>query len=442
MQRRRFLALSGSGALAGGFASAAPPEGAPARPFLLSNDGCGRATAYAEANRIVTRENRTHAAWLDSPPEGFRVRIRTLDRRTGEWSETRTIGEAHDNHGGPALTIDADGFLHVVYGPHHHPMRYRRSKRPNDASEWEAETIFGERLTYPTLVCGPDNTLYLTARRSHSDKPWDVDLWTLAPGGEWTRRGTILRSRHQGYAHFQESLAWGPDHRTLHLCCRFHEKSDREAYGRIQTVGHMMSEDLGTTWRTAQLERITMPATAETIDQIALGGADEERILRAGALAVHPRTGTPHVIYSATSAGRSIAILAIANDGGAWTKRSLAVTHPESEQGTNLIMPGGLSFDSSATLHGAMQVQTPQDKESTWGHPTDEPVRFTRSQETGAIEWERVCEPNPALPQWLPSIERNTGFNKIAGRPGLLFTAGERGKGNSDLLRNKVYWSA
>ena len=114
-------------------------------------------------------------------------------------------------------------------------MRYRRSKRPDDATEWEDEIKFGERLTYPTLVCGPDGTLYLSARRSHARQPWEVELWTKPPGKEWTRRQTILRSRHPGYAHFQESLAWGPDHRTLHLCCRLHEKSDGGSYGRLQS---------------------------------------------------------------------------------------------------------------------------------------------------------------------------------------------------------------
>ena len=105
------------------------------QPFLLSERGCGRASAYSEANKIVTSGDRTHVAWLDSPPEGFRVRVRTLNRWTGDWSPTATVGEAYDNHGGPALTIDSSGFLHIVYYPHHHAMRYRKSKRPNDASE-------------------------------------------------------------------------------------------------------------------------------------------------------------------------------------------------------------------------------------------------------------------------------------------------------------------
>ena len=84
-------------------------------PFLLSSEGSGRATAYLESPKIISFEGKTHVAWLDSPTEGFRIRIRTLDQKTGVWSKTYTVGVAQDNHGGPALTIDGEGYLHIVY---------------------------------------------------------------------------------------------------------------------------------------------------------------------------------------------------------------------------------------------------------------------------------------------------------------------------------------
>ena len=128
---------------------------------LISSTGSGRATAYLESTKIITYADKTHVAWLDSVAEGFRVRIRTRDAVSGAWSPVWTIGEAANNHGGPALTVDRDGYLHVVYYAHHHPVRYRRSVRPNDASAWGPIEAFGENLTYPALVamvigfCGP-----------------------------------------------------------------------------------------------------------------------------------------------------------------------------------------------------------------------------------------------------------------------------------------------
>ena len=61
------------------------------RLVLLSEHGCGRATAYGDCNKIITLQDKTHVAWLDSIAEGFRVRARTLDRKTNEWSPTYTV---------------------------------------------------------------------------------------------------------------------------------------------------------------------------------------------------------------------------------------------------------------------------------------------------------------------------------------------------------------
>ena len=75
-------------------------------PFTLSETGNSRATAYTESSKIISHQGKTHVAWLDSPKEGFRVKMRTLDQASGEWTDEVIIGEAIDNHGGPALTID------------------------------------------------------------------------------------------------------------------------------------------------------------------------------------------------------------------------------------------------------------------------------------------------------------------------------------------------
>src|SRR5690349_6272574 len=84
---------------------------------ILSSEGSGRASAYTEQNKIITLHGKTHVVWLDAVDAGFRVRGRTLDLAAGTWSEVVTIGEAQDNHGGPALTVDSHGFLHIAYYP-------------------------------------------------------------------------------------------------------------------------------------------------------------------------------------------------------------------------------------------------------------------------------------------------------------------------------------
>ena len=229
-------------------AAAIPVAGSAGGAFPLSTEGSGRATAYVESPKIISHDGRTHVAWLDSPAEGFRVRIRSLDRASGQWSEIWTIGEATDNHGGPALTVDHEGYLHVLYYSHHHPFRYRRSMRPNDASNWTDFEEFGINLTYPALVCARDGTLIMTARRSFEDKPWELELWRKPPGQPWERQGAILRSRHGIYSQFAASLAWGPDHKTLHLGTRIYAMPEEDFAAALTTVGYLVSPDGGVSW--------------------------------------------------------------------------------------------------------------------------------------------------------------------------------------------------
>lgn len=198
--------LAGVIAICGFFSTMAAAE-----PKLvhLSKEGSGRATAYLESPKIISFEDKTHVVWLDSPKQGFRIRMRTLDQTSGSWSETYEVGEAYNNHGGPALTVDEEGYLHLVYYSHHHPLRYRRSLRPNDGSAWTEFEAFGEHLTYPALVVGADGTLILVARRSYDDRPWELEMWQRAPGEEWRRHAALLRARYTGYAQFAAALAWG-----------------------------------------------------------------------------------------------------------------------------------------------------------------------------------------------------------------------------------------
>ena len=406
---------------------------------LLSREGSGRATGYAEANKIVTVGHRTHLAWLDSPKTGFKVRLRTLDHHRGEWSPVYEIGKAHDNHGGPALTCDQEGYLHLVYFPHHHSMRYRRSTRPNDASAWTEEIRFGENLTYPTLLCGADGTLWCSARRSHRTRPWEIELWKREPGRDWARVGSILKARFNGYAHFQESLAWGPDHRTLHLGCRIHEKSDADAYGRIQTVGYLKSDDFGHSWTHFDGTPVSGVASADTIESLAAGGADQRQILRAGAIAVDPTNGIPQVIYSVSRGRKAQTFLAIPSTGGIWERVDLARHRLARPMPVGLTLPGGLTFDEAGTLHGTLQTQNLRDGESNWGHPSNEVLRFRRHR-AGDFEFLAVSRPDPNTPHWLPSLERRTGFNKVIAPPGISFTAGPAGRKNTNRLNNRVYF--
>ena len=436
INRREFLKV---GVVATGFtlgaARLAPAQSPPLERFLLSKEGCGRATGYSEANKIITRDGKTHVAWLDSVADGFRVCVRTLDRAEGAWPATYTVGEAYDNHGGPALTIDAEGYLHIAYYPHHHPMRYRRSVRPNDASEWTAPEEFGKRTTYPTLVCGADGTLYCTCRES-GDGPWHCNLYTKKPGGAWEGPHAIMVSQHTGYSHFMEALAWGPEFKTLHLSTRIYSGDP----ARGHTVGYMRSHDHGRTWKNSRGEALDLPVTAETIDVLASASAGGGVGLRAGSVAVDANN-VPYVLYSDYDANPVEAYLARADGRGGWEKRPLSPAIPSALAGHGLFTPGEVVVGAEGRICMALtSVDRRGDAEaSTWGAPSCEVVWMEAGSFDGDLTASVVSAIDPATPAWLPNLERPTGHNAVK-RPGLIYTLGGRGEKNTEILANDVYW--
>lgn len=456
MTRRQFLRIlgvAGAGAVVTGLALR-PSRREPNLPAasalprtLLSNHGSSRATGYANSNKIVTVGSKTHVAWLDATSEGFVVRIRTFDQTRSAWSPPTTVGGAVDNHGGPALAVDGDGYLHIAYGPHAHPMRYRRSKNPNDASEWGDEIEFGKLTTYPTLMVGADNTLYLTCRSADTKTDTyngQVELWTKRSGEAWAGPRVLVRSRYPGYTHFGESVAWGPDHRTIHLACRIHEINDPKGYGRIQTIGYMVSYDAGRTWRTSGGEVLDLPVTADTIEVIASGGVDRGRILQAGSISVGA-DGTPYIPYSIQENNTGTCVLARNRHGRRWEQITLNRYLPTELDAWQVCYADGAFVDSAGQLTVVATIQSVRADERgrtnlvAWGHPTNEIVRFLAPNWASPFTCDLVSGLDSSIPQWLANVERSTGFNRVE-KPNLLYTAGMPGSTNSELLTTRVYY--
>ena len=423
------------------------PEGFAA--YVLSERGSGRATAYAPTNKIVTVGSRTHVTWLDSEAGSFWNRIRTLDRESGRWSPVWTLGPAQDNHGGAALTVDAQGFLHAAYGPHHGPMRYRRSLRPNDAAEWTEEERFGQDLTYPVLLAAADGTLLFTARRSHDapaafappagSRPWETELWRRRPGARWERVGPLLRARFPGYAQFAEAFWWGDDHRTLHLSCRIHE-TDTQGGGLFTTIGYLVSPDGGSTWQRTDGTRIDLPATSATVDVVARGDAANQRVLTTGGL-VADAAGRPQVLYSMIGETHARTFLASPGADGTWAARDLSPLLPP-DDGWDVIVPGAITRTARGRIVIAATWQQVPAGESWWAHPSNEVGQLWSDDGGTHFQFERFGPPNPERPRWLPNIERATGLHDVPERPGIIFTDGHAGTGNDDILANRVLWRA
>ncbi|GMW00424.1 MAG: hypothetical protein AMXMBFR84_15610 [Candidatus Hydrogenedentota bacterium] len=435
MNRRTFIsyAAATTGLTFDGLRDAPAGASIPAA-FLLSDVGCSRATGYEETNKIVTLNGKTHVAWLDSPREGFRVRIRTLDHASGIWEPTVTVGEAHDNHGGPALTVDSQGYLHIVYFPHHHPMRYRKSVRPNDASEWGEEETFGSTTTYPTLVCAPDDTLIVTCRESSKSAPWLCNRYIKRPGKVWEGPHPIMQALTGGYAHFMEALAWGHEGKTLHLSCRLYDGSP----GHGHTIGYMRSADYGETWTRLDGNALALPVTAHTIDVVSKEPTVANGDLRGGSI-ITDSHGLPLVLCS--HYGTRTAWLSYPDGHGGWANTAFTPPLPEPE-GWGLVTPGGIAFSGNGELHAVLTLvgKPAGPEDSLWGHPSSEIAHFVSQDNGRSFVGSVITEVDAAVPRWLPNLERPTGHNRTESAPHFMFTEGVRGGTNTELVQNRVYF--
>ena len=405
---------------------------------ILSEDGCGRATGYAEFNKIISFGGKTHVSWLDSKDGGFVVKVRTLDRETGQWSPTYSVGEAYDNHGGPSLVRDSEGYLHIVYYPHHHPFRYRRSVRPNDASQWGSEEQFGKRCTYSSMVCMPDDRLVLACRES-SSKQWALNLYEKRSGGKWEGPRTILHGNAEsGYTRWQASLAVGPDGETIHMSFQLYEQK----LGDVgYAVGYLRSPDGGETWEKSDGTAVELPAQPATID-IVDGSAKAGGLpnFRVGNVAVDEK-GMPWIIYARLDRQPYNTWVAHPTGDGGWERRSLLEALWDAGSGQSVKTPGNVVFDRDGVMYAAVTtvLGTVDAKEAMWGHPSAETVLLVSRDKGRTFDVCEISRADKTTPSWLCNIERPMR-RELGEVTSLIYTRGHRGKTNKDILSNDVVW--
>lgn len=107
----------------------------------------------------------------------------------GKWSTFDTGGDAwHDpGHTQSSIAIDGDGYVHLFYGMHHEPIKYRRSYAARNLAAGfkylKPDAIRGN-FTYPNLTAAPNGDVYLGIRDHPQGQLYRYDVqarkWSLA----------------------------------------------------------------------------------------------------------------------------------------------------------------------------------------------------------------------------------------------------------------------
>jgi len=384
---------------------------------ILSSNGSTRATAYMMSNKIITANNKIFVAWLDRVAD---IQIKAYDIENDKWSETILIGKGVDNHSGPAITMDSEGYLHVVFGPHHGPFQYTRSSQPYEIDQWEPVELFGDSATYPSLVIDRDDRLHCTYRGG-GPEPRRLIYQQKPKHGDWTDPLELVHPGvDSGYTQFGNSLMIAPDG-TIHLGFHIYDRVEPAAG---KSIGNLRSKDGGKTWQNANREIIDLPATPQSPCFIEQG---QELDMRCGNLAIDPGGNPWLTAFHNETRPRIVKLWH--HDGKEWQRIAL-LTWVQKHFPDWELLYSSITFDKDGLLYSVSVIQNAF-ADSYWGDPSLEIVLLTSADKGRNFELTPISTVDPNLPNWLPNIERPFSPKPI-GVPSFLYTHGGPGMGLTD----------
>ena len=240
------------------------------QPVLVSKQCIGLAAHSGIPSTVVSRGSKVHVVWAEAtdPAEkvpGVPTFVATYDRPSRTLGKPALVGygpPANDVHNTPSITMDSQGYLHVLVGTHGQPFPYARSLKPNDAqSGWSEAVLTGEGLaqTYIGLVCGPDDTLHAVFRLwQHGKEPFPASHHaTLAyqrkrPGKPWEAPRVLIVPPFSEYSVYYHRLTIDRAGRLFlsydYWSTYWFYRTDHP--GRRRAL--LMSPDGGETWKLAE----------------------------------------------------------------------------------------------------------------------------------------------------------------------------------------------
>lgn len=235
-------------------------------PILISELCLGQAAHSGTPSALVSCGSKVHIVWGEASDPDIEVPgvpgfANTYDRKTRTLGTPVLLGygpPANDGHNSPSITMDKQGFLHVVLGTHGKPFPYAQSLKPNDTqSGWtEARTTTEDmRQTYIGLVCDKSGTLHLVFRIWQTGELFPSSYYgTLAyqqkrPGEDWQAPKILIAPPFSEYSVYYHRLTIDREQRLFvsydYWSTFWFYRNDH--FGSRRAL--MMSPDKGETWK-------------------------------------------------------------------------------------------------------------------------------------------------------------------------------------------------
>ena len=241
-------------------------------------------------NSLVTHGRTQYIAYYSD--DAFLVLgKRKLNSSNWELLKTQYQGNASDAHNSISLMVDGNGYLHVSWDHHGHPLRYAKSVKPNSlvlGKKTEMTGLNETNVTYPEFFKMPDGNLIFMYRDGSSG------------------RGNMVINRYdyrtQKWQQVQQNLISGEDKRNAYWQAVVDGKGVihvswvwRESW--LVETNHDMcyarSTDGGRTWENSKGEKYDLPITAQTAEYACLIPQNSE-LINQTSMAVDDK-GNPYI---------------------------------------------------------------------------------------------------------------------------------------------------
>lgn len=213
-------------------------------------------TAIFRGSSIVTDGETQYISYYD--PEGY-VTLGKRKLGTTDWTIQRTQykGNVADAHNVISIMTDGDGYLHVAFDHHGHPLNYARSQVPGSLTLGEKLSMTGEDesdVTYPEFYRLPDGDLLFAYRSGASGRGnlllnrYDLKSRT------WKRvQNILIDGENQRNAYWQ---LYVDEDGKIHLSWVWRETWMVETN---HDLCYACSPDEGKTWYKSDGEKYTLP---------------------------------------------------------------------------------------------------------------------------------------------------------------------------------------
>lgn len=222
-------------------------------------------TAIFRASSLTSRDGHQYAAYYD--PDGY-VTVAHRELPDGHWERHRTHyrGNVTDAHNVISIGIDGEGYIHLSFDHHGHPLRYCRSVAPWSPEPGDLIPMTGvqeEDVTYPEFYPLPDGDMLFLYRSGYSGKGNLIMNRYSTKERKWRRvHDTLIDGEGERNAYWQLYM----DRKgTLHLSWVWRETWFVETN---HDLCYARSHDGGVSWERSDGTPYALPITASTAERV------------------------------------------------------------------------------------------------------------------------------------------------------------------------------